>query len=184
VKQVGEFALALELAQFLDKEVGPVGIGRGQREVGVGRMSIGLQRLEAGLRCEWDFAVSGLVLAVEVGPGYSLRSVVLLADKLAVVPQRLPMSQSVVPKEAGNRKGKGIVAVVGVAASEAAEPLFQVIGDVGGSGPGMAIGAEHAAAVEIVEQREFPCQGVMVGRHFFSEQHQAWIAVALLQVAE
>ena len=48
----------------------------------------------------------------------------------------------------------------------------------------MAVGAEHAAAIEVVEQHELVDQLVMVGRHLLAEDAQIGVAVAPLHVAE
>ena len=48
----------------------------------------------------------------------------------------------------------------------------------------MAIGADLAVDVEVVEQHELPGQGVMVGRHLLGKEAQVRLAVALRHVAE
>ena len=90
-------------------------------------------------------------------------------DELAVVAERLLAGQGVVPEEAAGGEGERVAALVGIAAREAAERLLQVVGDVGLVDPLMAVGAEHAAAIEVVEQRELAGQRVLVGRHLLAE---------------
>ena len=82
------------------------------------------------------------------------------------------MRQRIVPEEPAGGIGQRVAAVERIAAREAAERFFQVVGHIGFDGPLMAVGTEHAAAIEVVEQRELVDQLVMVRRHFLAEDAQ------------
>src|SRR5262249_28266821 len=92
--------------------------------------------------------------------------------------------EGVVPQKAARRKRERVAPFVGIAAREAAKGLLQVVGDVSLVDPLMPIGAEDATAIEVIEQRKLPHEGMVVGRYAFAEHHQAGVAVAFLQVAE
>ena len=94
------------------------------------------------------------------------------------------MGQDVVPEEAGWGVGHGVAARVGVAAREAAEGFFEVVGDIGFVGPLVAVGAEDAAAVEVVEQHELFGQLVVVGRDLAAEDAQVGSPSPCFDVAE
>ena len=48
----------------------------------------------------------------------------------------------------------------------------------------MPVGAQDAAAIEVVEQRELAGQGVQVRRDLLSEHHQLGLSPALFDIAE
>ena len=58
------------------------------------------------------------------------------------------------------------------------------VGGVGPHAPLVAIGADFALDVEVVEENELPGEGMMVRRHPFREQAERWVAVPLRHVAE
>jgi hypothetical protein len=95
----------------------------------------------------------------------------------------LLVGEDVVPDEAGGGVGEGVAAPVGIAAGEAAESFFDVAGDVGFVGPLVAVGAEDAAAVEVVEEDEFVDELVMVGGDFAAEDAEIGIALGLRSIS-
>ena len=142
------------------------------------------QRLDGrpGLDLHLVGAVS--VVGVEVGPLRPLRGRDPGLDELAVVAEGLAVRQGVVPEEAARGVGQRVVAVVGVAADEAAEVAFEVVGGVGLGRPGVAVGRKHARTIEVVEQDKLLRQGMLVRCDRARKQHQRRVAVALGHVAE
>ena len=105
-------------------------------------------------------------------------------NELTVVAKRQSLLQHLVPDESRAGVGHRIIAVVRVASIETPEALLDVIGDVGFSAPLVPVGAQDAAAVEIVQQNELLHQSVMIGRNLASEMYQGRIAVALGKIAK
>ena len=145
-------------------------------------------RLRISISPAWSSEVA--VVVEELG-GALLRGVLpaRLGDgEFAVVAQRLAVGEGVVPDEAGGRIGQRVHVVVfhavRVAAREAGEGAFHVVGGEGGVGPLMAVGAEDAGAVGVVEQHELAGQLVLVGRDALAEDAEGRVAVALFHVAQ
>jgi hypothetical protein len=60
------------------------------------------------------------IVGVKIGPARAL-GLVVAADELAVVAERLVAGQGVVPQKAGDREGQRVAPLVGVAARELTE---------------------------------------------------------------
>src|ERR1039458_1723506 len=87
--------------------------------------------------------------------------------EFAIVPQRLAVRDDIVPDETGGGIRQRVHAAVGhamhVAAGKTGERSLQVIAGHGAVGPLVAVGAEDAGAVSVVEQDELTRYLVMVG---------------------
>ena len=94
------------------------------------------------------------------------------------------MGQRVVPDETAAGIGHRVAAPVRIAPRPAAERFFDVVGDVRLVRPLVAVGAEHAAAIEVVEQHEIIDELVMVRRDIAAIDAQLGVAFAPLDVAE
>ena len=128
---------------------------------------------------------SALTLAV---PG-SARSPAVL-DPLAVAAIAHSLGGGLVPEVTAGRPGGLVVSAFRRIRNAAIAPVAQrpepldEIGRIGAHRPFMAVGADLALDVEVVEQHEFTRQGVMVGRDRLGKQAEVRVAVALLHIAE
>ena len=146
-----QVALLLELLEFVDEQLRPVDVWRRQRKAGIARMRERLQTGHVGLHVDLHFVRAVLEVGIDIGP-LGLRRVGRLAV-LAIIAEGFLVQEGVVPQRAGRREGERIASLIGIAAREAAEGAFQVIGDIGGVDPGMAVGARGtAAAIEIATE--------------------------------
>src|SRR5664280_1220040 len=99
------------------------------------------------------------------------------------------MRQGVVPDETGRRIRERVAsafasAAAGIAARPAGKFALDIIRGEAAVGPLVAVRAQDAGAVGVVEQRKFTDELVLVRRHAFAKDAQAGVAVAGLHVAE
>ena len=98
------------------------------------------------------------------------------------------MFQGVVPDEAARCVGQGVDLVrahaVRVAPGPAGEGSLEVIGPEGCRRPLVAVGAQNAAAVGVVEKSELADELVLVGGDLLAEDAQGGIAVPRGDVAQ
>src|SRR5262249_34319378 len=156
--------------EIFDKQFSAIDIRYQEREPREARVRVRLERLQTSPDVDLDLPCAVLEVVVAVGPGSALGRVIEI-DKLAVVSNRLPVRQGIVPEKSGGRIGKRVVAVIGITAHPAAKGSFQVIGYIGLVDPGMAVGAEYAAAVEIVEERKLTGESMLIRGNRFTENH-------------
>ena len=113
-----------------------------------------------------------------------------VVDELAVAAVADSLRGGLVPEVAAGRPGglvDGTLRRIGNAAvaaiAQRPDPLDEV-GGIGAHRPFVAVGADLAVDVEVVEQHELAGQGVMVGRDRLGEQAEVRVAVAFGHVAE
>src|ERR1035441_4021370 len=86
------------------------------------------------------------------------------------------------------RAGRGNISTRGdsiAAAGIGGRPVALVeVGGIGRVGPGVAVDAYFAVAVEIVEDDILACESMLVGRDLLAKDGDLWIAVRFFQVAE
>ena len=154
---------------------------------------VGPQRFDGRAAGNLDRAglVDEVAVAVQDAGAAALRLVppMRLGDgELAVVAQCLAVRDDIVPDEPGGRIGQRVHGAVGpaegIAAGEAGEGALHVIVGHGAVRPLMAVGAENARAIGVVEQDELTHHLVVVGRDLLAEDAERRVAVALGQIAE
>ena len=133
--------LLLKAAQFADKSFSPLHIGVVHVEAPEERVKPALEGLEAGL--------AGV-----------LRPFAVL-HKLSVAPEADARGKGAIPEVAAGRGGDGKVAfarvgeLLGFVVAVAERPeLLDVVGRVGGHAPFVAVGADFAFDIKVVEQHE------------------------------
>ena len=191
-REGGKCALGFEVAQFAQKDVSAVLVGDihfpadivGWRDRadgldhGVTLKHGGVARALPGAKTGGKIRRALAAVAPRDGGGHELA---VVADADAVL-------ERVVPDEPGGRVGEGILAVfahaVGITAGKAGETFFQVVGREGRRAPLVAIGAEDASAVGVIEQHEIAHELVLIGRDALAEDAERRIAVAGRDVAE
>ena len=98
------------------------------------------------------------------------------------------MREHVVPDEAArgvrDRVHIAVLHAVGIAAREAGERLLHVIRRDAGVRPLMAVRAEDAGAIRVIQQHEVAHHLVLIRGDVFAEDAERRIAVALFQRAE
>ena len=144
---------------------------------------VGFEGVERGFRRDLHVPRAVDVVLVDVRPrrvsGFDHG-----AYELAVIAKREPLPQHVIPDESARCVRERVVAFVGIAARESSEAFLQIVGHEAFVGPLVSVGAQHAVAVEIVEQDELLCEGVVVRRHVASKLAKAGIAVALWHITK
>ncbi len=119
---------------------------------------------------------SGLVAGDRVFPmRHSVAELAEIADGFAV-------ADGVVPNK--TRRGIDERIAAAVTARPAGEAALHVIRDHGGISPFMAIGAQDAAAVSVIQQHKIADELVFIRRHALAELNEVGIAVAFGHVAE
>ena len=88
------------------------------------------------------------------------------------------------PEEAGGRHHQRVGHVVGVAARRSGEGAFHVVADKALHQPLVAVEADGAAGVEVVEQHVAFGQRVVVGRDVAAVHGELGVAVTLADIAE
>ena len=78
----------------------------------------------------------------------------------------------------------GILAVLAPVPIDLRPDLLDIIGRIGRHAPFVAVGADFAVNIEIVQEHELPGQGVMIGRDPLGKNAKRRIAVALADIAE
>ena len=94
------------------------------------------------------------------------------------------MGQNVVPNETCGRVGHRVAARVRIASRKAGKRLFQVVRYISLVRPLMPVRTEYSTAVKVIQQHEFFDELVMIRRHLATEDAQAWIAFAFLDIAK
>ena len=97
INQVGEVPFPFVVLQVIEEEPRPVNVRNQEGKPWVARMSIGLQRFEIRFDGELHRGGAVQIILVDVGPGSAFGEVRLFPDELAVVAERLPVCQRVVP---------------------------------------------------------------------------------------
>ena len=117
-------------------------------------------------------------------------AVLPVGDELAVAAIAHPFGGGLVPEVAAGRPGdlvegplRRIRNAAIAAIAQRPDPLDE-IGGISPHRPFVAVGADLALDVEVVQQHELAGQGVVVGRDRLGKQAEVRIAVAFLHVAE
>src|ERR1035437_9646256 len=132
-------------------------------------------------------ALLGQGVLVPLGPGVGVGGtggVGPFVGVLAPVPGADAMAGGVVPQESGAGVGQRVAAVVGVAAGVVADRAGEVLVDECLSQPLVAIGGHRSRRVDVVQQRPFNGQGVIVRGGGAAELGQGGSTVTAGVVAE
>ena len=186
----GLFALA-ELAQEL---VGADLVGNGERIVGIAHAGVACQRRHAGAGAHRRLPFALLVELPIVAP-FQLVVFIHVFDRLG---GRVPFARqhefaedakvdglgSVLPEEAGGRNGESVGHIPGVAARGAGKGALHVIADEALHQPLVAVEADGAAGVEVVERHVAFGQGVVIGGDVAAVHGELGVAIAAAEVAE
>ena len=179
--EVGEIADLLELSKL------PYELRRAKRirnlqspAHGIGG-EVGPQRFDGGAAPDLDrssLAYEVLVVVEESRRAF-LRRVPPMRHgdgEFAVVAQRLAVREDVVPNEARGRISQRVHAAIAhavwITAGKTGERSLHVIGGHGAVGPLVAVGAEDAGTISIIQQDELTRQLMMVRRDLLAEDAQ------------
>jgi len=100
----------------------------------------------------------------------------------------MPRFTALSQMKTGRRVSQRIVFVlahaVGITARPAGEGFFEIVGPKRRGAPLVAVGAQDAAAIRVVEQHELADELVMIRCDPFTEDAEGGVAVALRQITE
>ncbi len=180
--EVRQAILRQELVVLSEELPDAVHVGHRLREPDEGGADEPLQAIDLRGRRDLELARSLQPILVEVAPRRAALDVGL--HELAVDPHRLAVGQGVVPNEPSRRIGHRVSAIVGIRPGPAPEPLLNVVCRVARVRPLVSVRRQGSAAVEVVQKRELPCQGVMVRRDLLTVLTECRVPVALGHIAQ
>ena len=193
--QVRQIFIGYVLLEVSEKDIQAVLIRNASIENGKGRIDVlrhggdisdGMEGADRDMQRTGLLAFQNQRIVVPVRPGSE--RLAGRADErrsvFAVHAHRQTVRQSIRPEESGRCIDQAVAPIVGVAAIEVGELLFDIIRRNGLIRPLMAVGRQDARIIEVIKQHILIGEGVVVRRNLGSELHERRITIAKRHIAK
>ena len=102
--------------------------------------------------------------------------------ELTEIADGIAVADGVIPNKAGRGINQGVATAI--TAGPTRKAALHIVRDHGGGGPFMAVGAQNAAAIGIIQKDEIVHELMLVGSDALAELAQISVAVAFPDIAE